>query len=106
MSERFTAVIPVKDGARFMGELLDALAREGVDEVLVIDSGSRDGSQQIARGMGVTVVEIAPSEFGHGRTRNFGAERASGDLIAFLTQDATPVPGWLDAVREAFALSP
>ena len=39
-------------------------------------------------------------EFGHGRTRNLGAERASGDVIAFLTQDATPAPGWLDALRE------
>jgi len=106
MSARVTAVIPVKDGARFMGELLDALAREGVDEILVIDSGSHDGSQEIARREGATVVEIAPSEFGHGRTRNFGAERAGGELIAFLTQDATPAPGWLDAIREAFALSP
>ena len=44
--------LPVKDGARFLGELLDALAREGADEVLVIDSGSRDGSQEIARGDG------------------------------------------------------
>ena len=28
----------------------------------------------------------------------------SGELICFLTQDATPVPGWLEAYREAFAL--
>ena len=44
MSERVSAVIPVKDGARYLGEVLAALAREGVDEVLVIDSGSRDDS--------------------------------------------------------------
>ena len=50
------------------------------------------------------MLEIAPEEFGHGRTRNLGAERTSGDLICFLTQDATPLPGWLDAHREAFAL--
>jgi glycosyltransferase involved in cell wall biosynthesis len=106
MSEFVTAVIPVKDGARFLGELLDALVREGVDEILVIDSGSRDGSPEIARARGATVLEIAPSDFGHGCTRNMGAERASGDLIAFLTQDATPAPGWLGAMREAFALSP
>jgi glycosyltransferase involved in cell wall biosynthesis len=101
---RVSAVIPVKDGERYLGELLDALAREGVDEVLVIDSGSRDRSLEIARAAGVDVLEIDPSEFGHGRTRNLGAGRTSGDLICFLTQDATPAPGWLDAYRAAFAL--
>src|SRR3954469_23198095 len=106
MSERVTAVVPVKDGSRFLGELLDALAREGVDEVVVVDSGSTDGSVAIARGAGATVIEIAPEQFGHGRTRNLAAGRASGDVIAFLTQDATPAAGWLAAVREGLALSP
>ena len=31
-------------------------------------------------------------------------KRTSGELICFLTQDATPVPGWAVAYREAFAL--
>ena len=105
MSERITAVIPVRDGARFLAELLDALAREGPDEILVVDSGSTDGSQDVARAAGATLIEIDAREFGHGRTRNLAAERASGDVIAFLTQDATPAPGWLAAIREALALS-
>jgi O-antigen biosynthesis protein len=99
-----SAVIPIKDGERYLGELLAALAREGVDEVLVIDSGSRDRSLEIARAANVELLEIEPGEFGHGRTRNLGAERTSGELICFLTQDATPCPGWLDAYREAFVL--
>ena len=101
-----SAVIPVKNGRRYLGELLSALEQEGVDEILVIDSGSDDGSVQIARRSGATVLEIPPDAFGHGRTRNLGAERTSGELICFLTQDATPIPGWLDAYREAFAMAP
>ena len=97
-------VIPVKDGARWLAEVLAAVAREQPDEVLVIDSGSTDGSVALAREAGVTVLEIPPAEFGHGRTRNLAVEHTSGDLIAFLTQDATPVPGWLAAYEEAFAL--
>jgi O-antigen biosynthesis protein len=101
---RVSVVIPVKDGERYLQELLDALAREGAEEVLVIDSGSGDRSLEIVRAAGVELLQIDPAEFGHGRTRNLGAERTSGELICFLTQDATPVPGWLDAYREAFAL--
>jgi glycosyltransferase involved in cell wall biosynthesis len=99
-----SAVIPVKNGERYLEELLEALACEGIDETLVIDSGSRDRSREIARAAGVELLEIAPEQFAHGRTRNLGAERTSGELICFLTQDATPCPGWLNAYREAFAL--
>ncbi len=101
---RVSVVIPVKDGERYLPELLEALARERVDEVLAIDSGSRDRSREIVRAAGVQLLEIDPAEFGHGRTRNLGAQRTTGELICFLTQDATPCPGWLAAYREAFAL--
>jgi glycosyltransferase involved in cell wall biosynthesis/GT2 family glycosyltransferase len=101
---RVSVVIPVKDGERYLEELLDALARERPDEVLVIDSGSRDSSLEIVRAAGVELLQIDASEFSHGPTRNLGAERTSGELICFLTQDATPCPGWLEAYREAFAL--
>jgi O-antigen biosynthesis protein len=97
-----SVVIPVRDGERHLPQLLAALEREGPDEVLVIDSGSRDRSVEIVRAAGMEPVEIGPDEFGHGRTRNLGAERSSGALIAFLTQDAVPVDGWLDALRESF----
>ncbi|HEV2997938.1 MAG TPA: hypothetical protein VGX16_02445, partial [Solirubrobacteraceae bacterium] len=47
---------------------------------------------------------MPPDEFAHGRTRNLGAQSCSGELICFLTQDATPCEGWLAAYREAFEL--
>jgi glycosyltransferase involved in cell wall biosynthesis len=58
----------------------------------------------IARGSGATVIEIEPAEFGHGRTRNLGVHSTRGDVVAFLTQDATPVAGWLRAHLEALEL--
>ena len=97
-------VIPVRDGERWLGDVLAALERERPDEVLVIDSGSRDRWVELARAAGVELIEIEPNEFGHGRTRNLGAERTSGELICFLTQDAIPAEGWLAAHREAFEL--
>ncbi len=97
-------MIPVKDGEPLLERVLAAVRAEGDVELVVIDSGSRDRSREIARSAGANVIEIAPEEFGHGRTRNLGAERSSGDLICFLTQDAVPEPGWLAAYREAFEL--
>ena len=104
MPETLSIVIPVKDGEERLEEVLAAVVSQGPAELIVIDSGSRDRSREIARSAGAEVIEIPPEDFGHGRTRNLGAERASGDLICFLTQDAVPVDGWLDAFREAFTL--
>jgi len=97
-------VIPVKDGGELLEQVLAAAIAQGPSELIVIDSGSRDRSPEIARAAGADLIEIAPEEFGHGRTRNLGADRSTGELICFLTQDAVPVDGWLDAYREAFTL--
>lgn len=100
-----SVVIPVKDGARYLAEVFAGLAAQSVEhDVLVIDSGSRDGSVALARAAGARVHEIAPREFGHGRTRNLGMRLTSGRFVAFLTQDATPLPGWLAALLAGFAL--
>jgi glycosyltransferase involved in cell wall biosynthesis len=104
-----SVAIPVLDGERYLEEVLAAVFAQRVDaelEVLVIDSGSRDRSREIARTAGATVLEIPPEDFGHGRTRNLALARTSGELVAFLTQDATPAhEGWLRAHVEGFGLA-
>ena len=57
-------------------------------EVLIVDSGSTDGTQDMARSLGARVHEILPAEFNHGATRNLGAELASGEIIVFTVDDA------------------
>ncbi|MGH2959821.1 MAG: glycosyltransferase, partial [Solirubrobacterales bacterium] len=106
-----SVVIPVLNGAELLDEVLSAVTGQVIDEpfeVLVIDSGSTDGSLEIvAAHAGVRLIEIDKSEFGHGRTRNLGVQNTTGELIAFLTQDATPASEhWLAAYRDAFRLAP
>ena len=58
-----SVVIPVKDGARHLAEVLAALADQAVEhDLLVVDSGSTDGSVEIARAAGARVHLIAPEE--------------------------------------------
>ncbi|MDQ8046191.1 MAG: glycosyltransferase family A protein [Patulibacter sp.] len=98
-----SVIVPVKDGGALLGELLEAVVAQAPDELLVVDSGSTDGSVDLARRHGARVIEIDPSTFKHGPTRNLAAEAATGEVVAFLTQDATPAAGWLDAIRDAFS---
>jgi rhamnosyltransferase len=86
-----SVVIPVKNGGSDLVRCLEAIARQRVDdavEVVVVDSGSQDGSAGRARSFGARVHEIPPTEFHHGRTRNLGARLAGGDVLVFTSQDA------------------
>jgi GT2 family glycosyltransferase len=60
-------------------------------EIVVVDSGSTDGTVAAARAAGARVVEILPAQFSHSGARNLGAESASGDYLLFMVQDAYPV---------------
>lgn len=103
---KISVIVPVKDGGPLLAEVMAAIAAQGPSELLVVDSGSRDASVAVAREHGARVIEIDPATFKHGPTRNLAAEAATGDVLAFLTQDATPEPGWLDTIATAFTETP
>jgi len=102
-----SVVLPTLNGGTLVEYLIRHLAdlrhRLGV-EVLVIDSGSDDGTPERARNAGLDVHGIRPEEFGHGRTRNLGVRLSQGQIVCFVTQDVLPVtPDW--PLRFATALS-
>ncbi len=106
MPPAVTVAIPVYNGARYLDEVLSAVRAQQVDrelELLVIDSGSTDGSLDICERHGARIHSIPKSEFSHGGTRNLAMQLAAGEHVAFITQDATPAhDGWLAALLEGF----
>lgn len=70
-------------------------------EVLVVDSGSTDGTVGLAERYGAKVHEVPAAEFNHGATRNLGISLAEGQYVALLVQDAVPLNAyWLSAMVE------
>jgi len=91
---KVSVVIPTLNAGTEFGWLLRKLrAQRGLREVqiVIVDSGSRDGTVALAREAGAKVVEIAPSEFTHSHSRNVGADAADGDYMLFMVQDAFPI---------------
>ena len=87
---------------------LDAIFRQKIEysyEVILIDSGSKDSTIDIAKNYNVRIHEIPPREFRHGKTRNLGGELAKGKYLVYLTADALPADenwllGLINAIRE------
>lgn len=94
LAVRVSVVIPTLNAGPEFKLLLRKLKSQraiGGVEIVVVDSGSRDGTVQAAHDAGARVVQIAPSEFSHSHARNLGADHASGDLLLFTVQDAYPI---------------
>lgn len=96
---RTSLVMPTWNAGPLLDEVLaSVLALEGTrfDELVAVDSGSTDGTQERLRDAGFDVEVIPQAEFDHGGTRDRGIRKTTGDVVVLLVQDATLVGAdWL-----------
>ena len=94
-----SVVIPTKNASQYIQQLVRKLrAQQGIlpCEIVLVDSGSTDGTVAFAEREGLKVVQISPDQFSHSFSRNLGADTAIGDYLLFMVQDALPLTDmWL-----------
>jgi rhamnosyltransferase len=102
-----SVIIPTRNAGPGFEEVLAAVRGQRSDlayEVLVVDSGSSDGTPELARRHAARTLSIPRSEFNHGGTRNLGISEARGEFVAMIVQDAVPADeSWLGALVENLA---
>jgi rhamnosyltransferase len=108
-----SVVIPTKNPGPVFRQVLHSVLDQQVGfdyEVLVIDSGSTDGTLDYLSELGdprLRIHHIDPRSFGHGRTRNLGLSLTSGKYAVLITHDATPASNrWLSAMVAAADADP
>jgi glycosyltransferase involved in cell wall biosynthesis len=93
-----------------LGEVLEGIfAQEfgGSFEVINLDSGSRDGTLEIASKFPVAVYSMSPEEFTFGRALNRGAQIAKGEYVVYLSAHCTPVRrDWLTQLMRPLMKDP
>jgi glycosyltransferase involved in cell wall biosynthesis len=99
-----SAVIRAKDKAdSIRGAIASVQTQTVPSEVIVVDSGSRDGTQQIAREMGAQVVAIPADAFTYGGAINTGVAASSAEFVLLLSAHcALPDPHWLETALRHF----
>ena len=87
-----SVIIPTWNGEQWLEKLLTMLEQQTLvpDEILVVDSGSQDGTCGLVCRHNVRLVEIAKEEFDHGGTRTMAAGLTEAEILIYMTQDAVP----------------
>jgi glycosyltransferase involved in cell wall biosynthesis len=99
---RLSAAVICQDEAHAIGDCLASLA--WCDEIVVVDSGSRDGTVEIARKHASRVLHHDWP--GYVAQKNYALEQASGDWILCLDADERCTPELRAAIEQALAAAP
>jgi glycosyltransferase involved in cell wall biosynthesis len=97
-------IVPTLNEAANLRRLLPTLAAQAVmHEILVVDGGSADETQAVARASGARVLEVRPSRGGQIAA---GAAAARGDVLWFLHADSDVPQGAMTALVQTLAADP
>lgn len=87
-------IVPTLNAEGEIASLLDSVALQSLpfDEIIIVDSSSDDGTVSVAKSyldLNVKVISVQRAEFNHGLTRHMAFLAASGEIVVFMTQDAS-----------------
>lgn len=101
-----SVVIPARNEGREIELCLRSLEGQSFQdfEVIVVDNGSTDETEAIARRYGCRVIHEARPGVSFARQRGF--EEARGELVVSTDADTTLPPGWLELIVRSFEESP
>ena len=100
MSNKLTVIIPCKNEREHIRACIMS-ARQVADEVLVADSGSTDGTLEIARELGCRIIE---REYGtSGDFKNWAIPQAAHEWVLILDADERITPALAAEIRGVLA---
>ncbi|WP_028296508.1 glycosyltransferase [Olivibacter sitiensis] len=87
----FNLYIPTLNAGKRWPELIRSIKEQSLvpQKVIVLDSGSTDGTIELAKSAGFEIVPIAKGTFDHGGTRDYGIQCfPNAEVYVFMTHDA------------------
>ena len=85
-----TLLLPTLNEIEAVQVILPQIERRWVDQILVVDGGSTDGTVEFFQAQGIEVHSQSKRGFGEGMKQ--GLERATGDIVIEFTPDGNSLP--------------
>jgi GT2 family glycosyltransferase len=104
MAQRLSVVVVTHNSRAAVAAALPAVWEQLADgdELVVVDNASADGTVALVREIAPAAIVIETGyNAGFAAAANVGAQAARGDVLVFLNPDATPAPGFADAIRDS-----
>ncbi len=102
---KFSVVIITRNAETFIRDCLDSLVYQSrkPDEVIIVDSVSTDATQAIVKEYSAKwpFVKLFVHQSGKSDGRNYGAEKCTGDIVAFIDSDAIAHALWTQEIIRA-----
>lgn len=97
-----SVIVPTYNCARFIGEAIDSILGQTKlpDQIIVVDDGSTDDTEQVVRRYGARVEYIKQKNTGVSAARNTGLDAARCDFVSFLDADDRWRPTYIQTMRE------
>jgi rhamnosyltransferase len=100
-----SVVIRCYNEEQHIGRLLNGIMQQTVHnvELILVDSGSTDGTLAVASRYPIKALSIPPEDFSFGRALNVGCRAATGDFIAIASGHVYPLyKDWLERLLAPF----
>jgi glycosyltransferase involved in cell wall biosynthesis len=98
VAQRVSVIVPCHNDGAYLAEALNSILSQSrpADEIVVIDDGSDDETDEVARRFAAQVRYVSQPHRGIGSARNTGLRHARGEFVAFLDADDVWPPCSLD----------
>ena len=100
---KLSIIIPTLNESQYLARTIDSVREHAIlgepYEIIVVDSGSNDGTTDIVRKLKVILVKEDSILTGRATILNRGASLAKGDVFLFLDADTTPPIGYDEEIR-------
>lgn len=102
---KVSLIIRSYNESKHIGKLLTGLKNQDYSniEIIIVDSGSNDGTVEICKRFDSKIISILPEDFSFGYALNKGCEVANGDILLFASAHVYPVyTNWVSLMLEPF----
>lgn len=110
MNPKVSIIVPIYNISKYLQKCLDSIANQSYSnlEIILVDDGSTDGSNQIAKSFArkdprFTLIEQPNA--GQSSARNAGLKKVSGDYVSFIDGDDYVAPDFISHLLEPYLQS-